>query len=91
MKKTYICHFLIGLSIGAATALLFAPYSGKKTRARITGRATNGVAYVTDYGQTASNAVLSFIEHGKDEFARHKEGVAEAIKRGTQAYKKAVG
>jgi len=91
MKKIYICDFLIGLSMGAAAALLFAPRSGKKTRARITDAATQGAAYVKDCGEAASDTVLSFIDQGKDQIERLKEGVADAIERGARAYKQAVG
>jgi gas vesicle protein len=90
MKQTHICAFLIGLSIGAATAVLFAPHSGKKTRAQISEAATNGAAYVKDRGETLKGAVLGFIERRKDEIALHKEGVAEAIRQGTHAYHQAV-
>jgi gas vesicle protein len=90
MKKQYLCHFLIGLSMGAVAALLFVPCSGKKTRARITDAATNGAAYVKDCGETASDAVLGFIEQSRDQINRLKEGFAEAIQSGTRAYKQAV-
>lgn len=86
MERTNIGDLLIGMSMGAATALLFAPCSGKRTRARITEAATNGAAYVKDRGETLSDAVSGLI----DEIAQHKEGVAEAIKRGTHAYKQAI-
>jgi gas vesicle protein len=89
MKKEYLC-FLIGLSMGAVAALLLAPYSGKKTRARITDAAASGAAYVKDCGETASDTVLGFIEQGKDQIERLKGGVAEALQRGTRVYKQAV-
>ena len=70
--------------------LLFTPCSGKKTRARIAEAATDGVTYIKECGETVRDTVLSFVEQSKDEIARHKEGVAEGIKRGTRAYKRAV-
>jgi gas vesicle protein len=87
MERSRAAEFLIGLTVGAVTALLFAPRSGKKTRTWITETATDGAAYVKDCGGT----VLGFIEQGKETITRHKHGVAEAVKLGTHAYKRAVG
>jgi len=78
MEKIHISEFLIGMSMGAATALLFAPYSGKRTRARITQSAINGAAYFKGCGEKVSDAILGAI----DEITQHKEGFAEAIRRG---------
>jgi gas vesicle protein len=73
--------------MGAVTALLFAPNSGRKTRIWITKTAGDGTAYVKDCGGT----VLGFIEQSKDTITRHRHGVADAVKLGTDAYKRAVG
>jgi len=79
MKRADVCVFLIGVSIGALTGLLFAPYSGRKMRAQITGAVTDGGAQVKEYGGTM-----------RDTISLHKEGVIDAIKRGAQVYKRAV-
>lgn len=84
MNKRLICTFLTGLSIGSGIALLFAPRSGKKTRTRIAEAAADGAAYAKEYGGTVRDTTLDVI-------GRSKEAVAEVIKGGTQAYKKAVG
>jgi len=90
MERARICDFLIGLSMGATTGLLFAPHSGKKTRTQIAEAATDGAAYVKEGGETVRDAVLGVVERGKDEIARQKEGISEVIKRGAKAYKRAV-
>ena len=87
MEKSRTAEFLIGLAMGAVTALLFAPRSGQKMRIWITETATDGAAYVKDCGGT----VLGFIERGKDAITRHKRGVTEAVKLGTHAYKRTLG
>jgi gas vesicle protein len=90
-------NFLIGLGVGAAAGILCAPYSGKKTRERITDTANHGASYCKDRTATASDAVMEFIEqgrhffeHGREEILRQKLGLTEAIKRGSDAYKRAV-
>jgi len=86
MERAHICDFLIGFSMGATTGLLFAPNSGKKTRARLAEATTERAACVKECGEKVRDAALG----GKDEIERYKKGVAEAIKRGTHEYKRAV-
>jgi hypothetical protein len=47
---------------------------------------SNRAACVKDCGEKASDAILGAI----DEIAQHKEGFAEAVRRGTHAYKQAI-
>jgi len=86
MERSNATEFMIGLTLGSVTALLFAPRSGKKTRSWIGETATEGASYVKDRGEN----VLHFIEHSKDKIVRHKQSVAQALKQCTYAYKRAV-
>lgn len=86
MERTGIGTFLMGIAAGAAVAMLFTPSSGPKTRGKITKAAEDGAACLKDM----RHAVLGAVGRSKDEIARQKEGVTEAIKRGSEAYKRAV-
>jgi gas vesicle protein len=83
MERTDIGTFLMGVAAGAAVAALFTPSSGTKTRAQITKAAEDGFKDMRD-------AVLGAVERSKDQIARQKEGVTEAIKCGSEAYRRAV-
>ena len=87
MERSGISSFLIGVGMGAAMAIVFAPSSGSKARAQITKAAADGASY---FKKEVRDVVLSAVERGKDEITRHKEGVTQAIKRGSEAYRRAV-
>ncbi len=91
MERTDLFKLLVGFSVGAAAGLLLAPDSGKKMRSGITGAAAGGATYLKGCSETVRDAVLDILEESKDDIVRHKEGLAEAIKRGTEAYRRVVG
>src|SRR5260370_10591 len=90
MERTDLFKLLIGFSAGAATGLLLAPDSRKKVRSGITDAATGGANYLKACSETVRDAVLDLLEERKDDIARHKEALAEAIKRGTETYRRVV-
>jgi gas vesicle protein len=90
MNNNNIGGFLLGLSLGGAIALLFAPREGKKTRAQLAQAAADKVSYMKDCGETVRDTTRELYERGKDEVARQKEGVTEAIRQGAEAYQHAV-
>jgi gas vesicle protein len=89
-NKGHICGFLLGLSVGGSVALLFAPRPGKKTRTQIAQAATDGVTYVKECGEAVRDATGELVERGREEIARQKDGVANGIKRGVEAYQETV-
>lgn len=52
---TVLISFLIGSIVGAGIALLFAPYSGRKTRGKIADMADDARDYATDYAKKIKN------------------------------------
>ena len=77
-------NFLIGFSLGAAAALLLAPQTGDKTRARVRKAAADGRNSIHDCGKAAQDAMLAAVGQGKDFITRQQRGVGEAIKRSAQ-------
>lgn len=69
-------YFLIGASIGATVALLFAPRSGQETREFIVGKAK-------DFRE----GIKDMYHRGKDKVVHEKEMISHAIQAGKQAYR----
>ena len=74
--------FLIGVAIGAVTALLFAPQSGEETREWISDRARES------YDQT-TRVVEDAFAKGADAIERGKERAGDAAKAARKVYTRA--
>lgn len=72
--------FLAGLGIGAATALMLAPQSGKDTQELLAGKLKGGLDQVASAGKKIGTQVMDFANQKKD-------NVAEAIDGGKEAYR----
>ncbi|HEV2493950.1 MAG TPA: YtxH domain-containing protein [Terriglobia bacterium] len=57
--------FLAGLSVGAVTALLLAPKSGKETRELIGRKAEEGSEYVAAKGRELRRQAEDFVDRGR--------------------------
>jgi gas vesicle protein len=66
--------FLIGVGVGAALGVLFAPKSGEETRDQITGSIKDGVDSIAAEGNKLSRRAQKTIENAKE----HVKDVAEA-------------
>ena len=85
-----LSYFFLGLGLGVAVGVLFAPKSGAETRDFLRSKAEEGTDYVKrradDLRETASDA----IDRSKEGIRRHKENLAAAVDAGKQAYREAV-
>lgn len=101
-EKNGFGYFLLGLGIGVAAGLLWAPRSGEETRALLTDKAGEGADYVKSRAQEGTDFVKQrtgdlkstandVIERGKSRVLQQKENLSAAVEAGKQAYQDAVG
>lgn len=83
-------YFFLGLGLGVAVGLLFAPKTGTETRELIRSKADEGKEYLkrrtADLKDTASDA----IEKGRSAVAKQRDNLSAAVEAGKQAYREAV-
>lgn len=94
-------YFLLGLGIGVAAGVLWAPRTGEETRQLISDRANEGADYLKDRAQEGSEYVRQraddvkhsasdLYEKGRTTVTRQKDTLNAAVEAGKQAYRDAV-
>jgi gas vesicle protein len=94
-------YFLLGLAIGVAGGILWAPRSGEETRQILADRAGEGADYLKARAQESGEYVRQrtddlkqsasdLYEKGRTTVAKQKETLNAAVEAGRQAYREAV-
>ena len=91
MDKNGFSSFLLGLGVGVAIGMLFAPKSGEETRKLIKEKAGEGTEYLKQRGADLRDTAGEYIEKGREAVARQKDNLADALAAGKQAYRETVG
>jgi len=86
-----LSYFFLGLGIGVAIGLLFAPKSGEETRRLIRDKAEEGRDLIKKRAEELKESATSLVEKGKEAVARQRDQLAAAIEAGKRAYQEAVG
>lgn len=85
-----LSYFFLGLGLGVAVGVLFAPKSGEETREFIRTKANEGVDYVKQRGEEFRSTASDTIDRGKEAVRRHKDNLSAAVEAGKQAYRDSV-
>lgn len=85
-----ISYFCLGVGIGVAVGILFAPKSGEETRGLIRSKADEGKDYVKRKGEEWKGSANEMAEKGKYALQRQKEQLSAAVEAGRQAYRESV-
>jgi gas vesicle protein len=95
-----LVYFLIGVGIGAVTALLFAPKAGSELRSEIADATRKGIDYARDTGREIGERASDLTAHGRETVSdltdrgkelinRQKAQLTAAIEAGKQGYHEA--
>jgi gas vesicle protein len=94
-------YFLLGLGIGVAAGILWAPRAGEETRQLIAekagegadylkSRAQEGTEYVRQRADDVRGTAADLYEKGRQTVSRQKDTLSAAVEAGKQAYRDAV-
>jgi len=90
MDKNGLSSFLLGLGVGVAIGMLFAPKSGEETRELIKNKTGEGTDYLKQRSTEFRQSAAEWVDKGKEAINRQKESLSDAVDAGKQAYRDAV-
>jgi len=100
-EKSGFGYFLLGLGIGVAAGILWAPRAGEETRQLLAdkagesadylkARAQEGGEYVRQRSDDLKQSASDLYEKGRTTVGRHKDTLNAVVEAGKQAYREAV-
>jgi gas vesicle protein len=79
-------YFVVGLGIGSAVGILFAPKSGRETREYIAKKTREAGEYSRNKAREMRERAEDAVGRGKETIAHTKEQIAAAIDAGRDTY-----
>jgi gas vesicle protein len=83
-------YFFLGLGLGVAVGLLFAPKAGSETRDLLLTKADEGKEFLKRRSNELRDTAADALEKGKTAVTRQKDHLSAAMEAGKQAYRDAV-
>jgi gas vesicle protein len=84
-------YFFLGLGIGVAAGLLFAPKSGPETRQLLKSKAGESGEFLKKRSVDIKESANDLLERSRSAITKQKEHISQAVEAGKQAYREAVG
>jgi gas vesicle protein len=85
-----LSYFFLGMGLGVAVGILFAPKSGAETREFLRSKAEEGADYVKQRGDDLRESASEVLDRSKQTIQRKKESLSAAVEAGKQAYREAL-
>ena len=85
-----VVYFFLGLGLGTAVGLLFAPKSGAESRNYLRSKTQEGTSYLKNQGEQLVNSATETVERGKRTLQDQVKSFSDAVDAGKQAYREVV-
>ena len=85
-----LSYFLLGLGVGVAMGMIFAPQAGAETRGLLRNKASEGGDYIRRRTGDLRDSAADIVDRGKTVIGRQREQLGAAVEAGRQAYREAV-
>jgi gas vesicle protein len=85
-----LSYFLLGLGLGVAVGMVFAPASGEETRGRIRDKASEGGDYLRKRSEDLKESAADLVDRGKNVVKTQREQLNAAVEAGRQAYRETI-
>ncbi len=82
-----LSYFFLGMGIGVAVGILFAPKSGEETRRFLREKADEGKDYIKKRGDDLIGSAGEIVDRGKTVISSKKDQLSAAVEAGRQAYR----
>jgi len=83
-------YFFLGLGLGVAAGLLFAPKAGEETRDMLRSKADEGKEYLRKRTGDLKDQANEMVDRGRSVVNRQRDNLSSAVEAGKQAYREAV-
>lgn len=85
-----VSYFFLGLGIGVAAGILFAPKAGSETRELLRSKAEEGAGELKRRTADLKDSAGDLLDRGRDLVGRQRDQLNAAVEAGRQAYRSAV-
>lgn len=89
MADSNLPYFLLGIGVGAALGVLYAPQTGKELRRELRSRADGGRDYVRRRGGELRERADDILDRGRGAVNSQRDQLASALEAGRRAYRDA--
>jgi gas vesicle protein len=85
-----MAYFFLGVGIGVAVGMIFAPQSGAETRGLIKSKANESGEYLRKRSEELRDQASDVVQKGKETVGKQREQLSAALDAGKQAYREAI-